>query len=128
MDLSPTRTVVTYDDVPWVGSKHGTDCDESGTLDVAAFRTADLVDANGFIASGIPVVRDDVSKLYEPAPALAPCDGHIAEQVKVNPGSTHAGFALRWHGVVIVAQLPGDYADDFAPATDGAPAIRYRDA
>lgn len=122
MDLSPTRTTVTYDDTPWVGSKHGTDCDSSITLLVADF--AALI-VNGFIPSGLPVVENPATKLYELAPALAPCDGHIAEQVKVNPGSVHAGAALRWHGVVIVAQLPGDYADDFAPATDGAPQIKY---
>lgn len=123
MDLSPTRTVVSYDDVPWVGSRHGTDSDQSITLLKSAFVTAGLVDANGYVSSGTPVI-ENAEKLYIPAPAGAPCDGHLAEQVRTGP-SAHAAGALRWHGVVIVAQLPGDFADEFDASTDGAPQIRY---
>jgi hypothetical protein len=123
MDLSPTRSVVTYDDTPWVGSSHGVDADQSATLLKSAFAAAGLIDANGFIPSGVPIVRN-AQKLYIPAPSGAPCKGHIAEQVKTGPGP-HAAAALRWHGVVIVAQLPGDYATDFDADTDGATNIEY---
>lgn len=123
MDLSPTRSVVTYDDTPWVGSSHGVDADQSATLLKSAFATAGLIDANGYIPSGVPIIRN-AQRFYIPAPAGAPCDGHIAEQVKTGPG-LHAAAARRWHGVVIVAQLPGDFADEFDSATDGAPNIEY---
>jgi hypothetical protein len=123
MDLTPTRTVVVHDDVPWVGSRHGTDADRSATLLKSAFEAAGLINANGFIPSGVPIVRN-AQNVYIPAPAGAPCKGHIAEQVKTGP-SAHAAASLRWHGVVIVAQLPGDYAEDFDPETDGATNIEY---
>lgn len=121
MDLTPIRTEVAYDDQTWIGSKHGLDAARSGTLLVSDFTVED----DGYIKSGTPVIYNAGTKLYELAPTGAPCDGHIEEMVRVNPGSIHVGFSLHWHGVVIVAQLPGDFADDFDLATDGAPHILY---
>jgi len=127
MDLSPKRTTVTYDDQEWLGSRHGVDCTDTGTLDLEnaglAAVAVDNGDGTSYIPSGIPVNYDSGTKLYELAADTVACDGHVYEQVVFNTGSDRAGFALFWHGKVILAKLP-DPGYTFG-AADGAPHIRY---
>jgi hypothetical protein len=149
MDLQPKTTEVSFaDDRRWEASTHGDDCTRSITLDVPAFDAQGLVitDQAGVkrIASGTPVRKNGTQ--YVPVytgtvvagadndtwAQNAACDGHLQETVFVRntgAGST-AGAALRWHGVVVTAQVPrplessGKFDTD-APAFDATKGAKH---
>lgn len=110
MDIQPRTTVAApVDQQEWIASLHGIDSTFTGTADVALF----TLTADGFIASGTPIVQDAVSKKWKPAitgaPAAevqAPVTGHVYESVEVAAGSTVAGISIYWHGRVAAERLP----------------------
>lgn len=125
MDLSPTITETSYaDDRRWEGSKHGKDCTRSVTLDVKKFDDVGLVftDQAGVkrVKSGTAIRKSGT--LYVPVDELtvvvganndtwaqnATCNGHLEETVIVKSvaDGAHAAGSLRWHGVVVTAQIP----------------------
>ena len=64
-DNRVTSTTYAVGDDSWLGSQHGTDSTESGTLDVSAF-TSGTHYPNGFFKGGIPLGKITASGKYGP--------------------------------------------------------------
>jgi len=134
MDLSPKTTVTQHaDEKLWLGSKHGTDCTETITLDITngGFQTSDFVaggDGYSYLKSGIPLKKHAGTGLYRRVVGTAgseeKADGHLFESVRVKTGTgatTKAGASLLWHGKVVIAKVP----TPFVTANQAAAHIRY---
>jgi len=112
MDIQPRTTVAApVDQQEWIASMDGIDSTFTGTADVALF----TLTADGYIASGTPIVQDGTSKKWGPAITLAGDPEalvqaadclHVYEAVKVSADSTVAGIAIYWRGRVASELLP----------------------
>ena len=105
MDLTIKREAFGQDDRSWLGSAHGTDAQQTITLDVSTF-TAATHYPQGWLKSGLPLQDLGNGKfgLWLTTKTLA---GFLATPVKVPAvGSTPVGAALLEHGRVKAAKLP----------------------
>ncbi|MCF1598287.1 MULTISPECIES: head decoration protein [Streptomyces] len=117
MDIQPITTTQSLRvGRPWLLSSHGTETNQTITLDVAKFaenthwvRGIKTVEAH--FKSGLPLARNATSGLYEPYDPAA-TDGHevlagfLDTETAFGVGATRIGAALRIHGLVAPAKLP----------------------
>jgi hypothetical protein len=100
----------TVDDQSWLGSKFGTDATDTVTLDPSLFDAATHY-PNGFIPSGLPLVKQGSGR-YGPAAADATeCDGHLFRSyTPIQPGQTAAQpwdrVAILTVGKVVASKIP----------------------
>lgn len=115
------------DDPSWLGSAHGTDATETGTLDVSRF-TENTHYPNGVLPSGTPVGKVTATGLYAPystsgsdgADVLV---GFTISPVKIEAGMTRTSVAVLTHGRVVEANLP--FPVDANGKADAAGRIRF---
>lgn len=109
MGIGPNRSEVGIGKTSWLGSRHGVAEAHAGTLDAAAFGSADGV-VDGVVPSGYPVAL--VDGLY------VPFDGEGDGGVEVLAGFSlydrdittgDEPTAVVWHGRIRVADLPVDF-------------------
>ncbi|MER0443027.1 head decoration protein [Streptomyces sp. Edi4] len=117
MDIQPITTTQTLRvGRAWLLSGHGTETNQTITLDVAKFaenthwvRGIKTVEAR--FKSGLPLARNATSGLYEPYDPAA-TDGHevlagfLDTETAFGVGSKAIGAALRVHGLIAPAKLP----------------------
>ncbi|MFD5878513.1 head decoration protein [Streptomyces yangpuensis] len=117
MDIQPITTTQRLQvGRPWLLSNHGTDTNQTITLDVAKFaetthwlRGIKTVEAR--FKSGLPLSRNTASGLYEPYDPAA-TDGHevlaglLDTETAFGVGSKRVGAALRVHGLIAPTKLP----------------------
>ncbi|WP_282795772.1 head decoration protein [Streptomyces sp. CC224B] len=117
MDIQPITTSQRLQvGRPWLLSTHGTETNQTVTLDVNKFtenvhwvRGIKTVEAR--LKSGIPLARNTTSGLYEPYDAAA-TDGRevlagvLDTETPFGVGATRIGAALRIHGHIAPAKLP----------------------
>ena len=117
MDIQPITTTQSLRvGRPWLLSGHGTETNQTITLDVAKFtenthwvRGIKTVEAR--FKSGLPLARNATSGLYEPYDPAA-TDGHevlagfLDTETAFGVGATRIGGALRIHGLIAPAKLP----------------------
>lgn len=134
MDLSPRKTQsAPVDEKLWLASKHGTDCTDTITLDLAG-GTFDAIlvpggDGFSYVPSGTAVIRGG-DGLYDRVDADDVATGHLFESVRVlrdgsGDATVRAGAALLWHGEVVQARVPATTAGAFGNANRAAAHIRY---
>lgn len=123
------RTTATgaVDDPSWLGSEHGTDATETGTLDVSKF-TAQTHYPNGVIPSGTAVGKVTATGLYGPYKTSGSDGddvlvGFTVSPVKVEPGVTRISVGILTHGRVVESKLP--FAVDANGKNDVAGRIRF---
>jgi hypothetical protein len=119
VDLQPiTYSESATADRPWLASRHGLDTPLTITLDTALFTEGThyipptLAQPRNVFLSGIPLGRITATGLYGPwDPAAtdgrATFTGVLLAEVPFTPGSSRAGAALFWHGVIAAAHIPG---------------------
>lgn len=106
MSLNIVSKKVGGGDDSWLGSRHGLDNAETGTLDASAFTGTEVL-------SGTPVVKSG-GKLV-PAGAAAP-QGFVIGDHSIANGDT--AVAVLWHGRIKADNLP---VENFTvPAEPGA--------
>ncbi|MFF9204245.1 head decoration protein [Streptomyces sp. NPDC014986] len=117
MDIQPiTTTQQLRVGRPWLLSGHGTETNQTITLDVAKFtenthweRGIKTVEAH--FKSGLPLALNTTSGLYEPYDPAA-TDGHeifaglLDTETQFGVGAARVGGALRVHGLIAPAKLP----------------------
>lgn len=116
MDLATRKESFGSEDLSWLGSAHGTEAQETITLDGSAF-SADFAD--GVIPSGTVLGKITDSGLYGPyaaagAGGLDAAVGFLATTTRLQrrdlgDSSTvfnDVGAALLWHGRIVVSNLP----------------------
>lgn len=117
MDIQPITTTQQYRvGRPWLLSSHGTETNQTITLDTSKFaenthwvRGIKTVEAH--FKSGLPLARNTASGLYEPYDPAA-TDGHevlagfLDTETAFGVGATHIGAALRIHGHIAPGKLP----------------------
>jgi hypothetical protein len=132
MDLSVKTVTYGVGDHRWLGSSHGTDMGETGTLDVSTLQTEHYTD--GFVPSGTCLALNTSSGLYQAydengANATDIGVGHLLTDTPCD-GTADVGIAVFTHGVVIEAFLPDftttDGEIDAGFKVDVAGRIRYR--
>lgn len=124
MDLGQVRKTYAGDDKSWLGSAHGTESTETGTLDVSAF-DAETHYPDGFIPSGVEVAlitSGDGVDLYGPyddalTNGQQVAAGFIFDAVEIASG-LDVGFALFNHGKVRRNRLPANSGHDAAAEAD----------
>lgn len=110
MSISPKTTEYTgFDDPSWLGSAHGYESMDSGTLDVSKF-TAGTHYPNGFIPGGTKLGVVTATGLYGPYDDTATdgrqtLDGFLGAARAVN-GQTRLVAPIFKHGEVNEARLP----------------------
>lgn len=120
MDFSTESTSTPGRDFRWLGSSHGTDTAQPGTLDLTQFGSigGSYINANGIIPGGTAVTLDGTSHKYkpwvspggeDPDPILS---GFVLEDVSVvnsvgvvSPSGVSA-FALLKQGTIVRSKLP----------------------
>ncbi|MFF4409808.1 head decoration protein [Streptomyces sp. NPDC001404] len=117
MDLQPITTTTHFQvGRPWLLSTHGSETNQTITLDVAKF-TVDTHWVRGIktvearFKSGLPLARNKTSNLYEPYDPAATdgreiLAGFLATETAFNPGSARVGAALLVHGLINAKKLP----------------------
>ncbi|MEU2453914.1 head decoration protein [Streptomyces sp. NPDC012765] len=117
MDIQPITTTQSLQvGRPWLLSGHGTETNQTITLDTAKFaqnthwlRGIKTVEAR--FKSGLPLARNAASGLYEPYDPAA-TDGHevlagfLDTETAFGVGSPRVGAALRIHGLIAPGKLP----------------------
>ncbi|MFJ1837850.1 head decoration protein [Streptomyces sp. NPDC088175] len=120
MDIQPITTTQSLRvGRAWLLSGHGTETNQTVTLDVAKFaetthwvRGIKTVEAR--FKSGLPLARNAESGLYEPYDPAA-SDGHevlagfLDTETAFGVGAKNIGAALRIHGHIAPAKLPVDF-------------------
>lgn len=119
MDLQPiSYSEYATADRPWLASRHGLDTPLTITLDTALFTAVTHYtpptqgQPRNVMTAGIPLGRVTATGLYGPWDAAA-TDGRatftgvLLSDVPFAPGSSRAGAALFWHGVIAAAHIPG---------------------
>lgn len=119
-------TAVT-DDPSWLGSEHGTDAPETGTLNVSLF-TAETHYPNGVIPSGTPVGKVTATGLYGPYLTSGSDGADVLVGFTVAPrtvesGVTRIAVGILTHGRVVESRLP--IAIDANAKADVAGRIRF---
>lgn len=112
MAIGPFTTGRSGSDSSWMGSRHAVAEAHPGTLDAAAFATAEGVE-NGVVPSGYPVSRD--GDLLVPYTAEGTLYGFSIDDRDISTGDEPT--AVMWHGRIKVANLPVDFTP---PADAGA--------
>lgn len=115
------------DDPSWLGSAHGTDSTETGTVDTSLFTEATHY-PNGYLPSGLPLGQVTTTGLYGPFDPDATdgredLTGHLAAARSVTSADQRIAVGILTHGRVIVENLPVPF--DPADAPDVAGRIRY---
>jgi hypothetical protein len=116
------------DDPSWLGSAHGTDSTETGTVDTALF-TAGTHYPDGFLPSGTPLAKVTATGLYGPyTPGNAPAGtgtlvGFLIAPRAVASATQRIAVGILTHGKVVEANLPT--AIDADAKTDVAGRIRF---
>lgn len=115
------------DDPSWLGSAHGTDSTETGTLDVGKF-TAGTHYPNGFIPSGTKLGKVSATGLYGPYDNAAndgreTLVGFLIAPREVLSSTQKIAAGILTHGKVVEADLP--FTVDSAGKTDVAGRIRF---
>ena len=132
MDLSLKETDYAVGDHRWLGSSHGTDMGETGTLDVSTLQAEHY--ANGFVPSGMGLALNTSSGLYQAYDNDGANDidtgvGHLLTDTPCD-GTADVGISVFTHGVVVEAFLPDftttDGEIDAGFKADVAGRIRYR--
>lgn len=105
MGIGPITTGRSGSDSSWMGSRHAVAEAHPGTLDAAAFASADGVE-NGVVPSGYPVAQDgDLFVPYDPTPTTGnEFYGFSIDNRDITNGDEPT--AIMWHGRVIVDNLP----------------------
>lgn len=132
MDLGIKReTFGAPEDHSWLGSQHGTDNCEPGTIDGEAFLETW---PTGIIPSGVALARRASDELVVPYDAASEEEGvdtfigHLFTTTDLH-GTTAATVGpvpvpILWHGKVVLAKLPANHGVD-AAAIASAPLIHY---
>jgi hypothetical protein len=134
MDIQPITTTQRLQvGRPWLASTHGTETNQTITLDVAKFaenthwvRGIKTVEAH--FKSGLPLALNTTSKLYEPYDPAA-TDGHevfagfLDTETAFGVGATRIGAALRVHGLINADKLPVPF--DPAAVTKTTASVTY---
>lgn len=115
------------DDPSWLGSAHGTDSTETGTVDTALF-TEGTHYPDGFLPSGTNLALVTLTGLYGPYDAaaidgLGVFVGHLIAPRAVASATQKIAVGILTHGRVVDANLP--IALDAAGQADAAGRIRY---
>lgn len=130
MDIAVVKTTDSVlEDRSWLGSAHGTDSTQTGTLLVSAFTKATHYPA-GTIKSGTALGRITASGLLGPYDNAASDGrqtlvGFLFNSEKVRDGATHLGCAVLEHGRIVVANLPTNHGLDTAGRADVAGSFRF---
>ncbi len=117
------------DDPSWLGSAHGTDATETGTVDTSLF-TAGTHYPDGYLPSGTPLGKVTATGLYGPYtpgddPAgLGTLVGFLVAPRAVASASQRIAVGILTHGRVVEANLPTS-ALDANGKTDVAGRIRF---
>lgn len=118
MDLQPMTTTTTVTaDRRWLKSPHGTEMNETITLDVSKFTSGTHYVAAtntmpyAYFKSGLPLGKITASGLYGPYNSGASdgtqiLAGVLDTETAFNPASTKVAGALRVHGSIDTAKLP----------------------
>jgi hypothetical protein len=115
------------DDPSWLGSAHGTDSPETGTVDVALF-TAGTHYPDGYLPSGLPLGKVTATGLYGPYDNAEDDGrqvfvGHLVGPRHVASSTQKIAVGILTHGRVVEANLP--VSIDAAGKADAAGRIRY---
>lgn len=115
------------DDPSWLGSAHGTDSTETGTVDTALF-TAATHYPDGYLPSGLPLAKVTATGLYGPYDNTAADGrevfvGHLVGPREVVSATQRIAVGILTHGTVREANLP--ITIDSAGKADAAGRIRY---
>lgn len=114
MAIGPFTTSRSGGDSSWMGSRHAVAEAHPGTLDAAAFASADGV-TGGVVPSGYPVsIEGDKLVPYDSAGSAA-LYGFSIDDRDISKGDEPT--AVMWHGRIKVANLPVTFE---APAEPGA--------
>ena len=113
MAIGPFTTSRSGGDSSWMGSRHAVAEAHPGTLDAAAFASADGV-TGGIVPSGYPVSIDG-DKLVPYDSAGGALYGFSIDDRDISKGDEPT--AVMWHGRIKVANLPVTFE---APAEPGA--------
>lgn len=73
MDISLRTETAVAEDLSWLGSAHGFESTETGTADVSTFTEADHF-PDGFLPSGLALVKSGSSDRWQPFSSLDPVD------------------------------------------------------
>lgn len=114
MDLSIRRRNATQKGSAWLRSQHGTDSARPVTLKAEAF-------TDKLVPSGQPLAKDDDLAVPFTGAAGQKLIGHLLDAAGLDVTNGNASGALLSHGVVITAEVPGD----FTPPADYAGLIEY---
>lgn len=116
MAIGPFTTSRSGGDSSWLGSRHAVAEAHPGTLDAAAFASADGV-SNGVVPSGYPVAREgDKLVPYDATPETGnTLYGFSLDDRDISNGDEPT--AVVWHGRIKTANLPVSFT---APADAGA--------
>ena len=116
MAIGPFTTSRSGGDSSWMGSRHAVAEAHPGTLDAAAFASADGV-TGGVVPSGYPVsIEGDKLVPYDPTPTTGNAlYGFSIDDRDISKGDEPT--AVLWHGRIKVANLPVTFE---APAEPGA--------
>lgn len=98
----------------WLGSGHGVNHAQTGTLDMSSFSAADYPE--GYIPSGFPVDATDRTAVKKWTSASTGTLGFVLDDVTVVADEA-APAALLLHGAVYTDELPVEFT---APATPTA--------
>lgn len=130
VSIAPQSSDLPYvtDDPSWLGSEHGTDSTETGTVDVSLFDAETHYPA-GYLPSGTQLAQVTDTGLYGPyAPGgsggLGTLVGFLIGPREVTSATQRIGVGILTHGKVREANLPaGSVAA--GGKTDTAGRIRY---
>jgi hypothetical protein len=125
MVLRQRSTSYGVDDPSWRISRDGKGTERTITLDLDAF-PRETYYPEGFIPSGVPVVKSATGDTYVPATTGA-IDGFLAEAVHgIDPeGEENPLAALMWRGVVAAGLLPLGLSVDQVGRDSVAGRIRF---
>lgn len=101
MGIGPITTGRSGSDSSWMGSRHAVAEAHPGTLDAAAFASADGVE-NNVVPSGYPVMES--AGLLVPYDGVGDLAGFSIDDRDITNGDEPT--AVMWHGRVIVSNLP----------------------
>lgn len=115
MDFSIESASTGGKSLTWLGSSHGIDTAQPGTLELSTF--TGVIDAFGFIKSGTAVVQNDATKRFELLTAATntantPLAGYVLADIQTRGGngqvlaSGKAAFALLKQGTIVRSKLP----------------------
>lgn len=102
MNLTPRTERFGVGNLTWLGSRHGSNNAQTGTLKVADFQA--IINEHGFIPAGVPLKQGE-NGLYSPVTAAEDKLAGFLFTDQAGNGDKEVAPIL-WHGRIIAANLP----------------------